>query len=124
MNWECSPGVKVVSHGTTGKRAAKKSAPASFSLELAAGLLRIIVEEIMKPLTGFVKKCCIIAENAKYPALELYLTYVNWCLNAGAPVHDQFSFLEMIEKHGFKYSQKKNGTWFRGISVLPPYRVE
>ena len=40
----------------------------------------------MKPLTGFVKKCCIIAENAKYPALELYLTYVNWCLNAGAPV--------------------------------------
>src|SRR4051812_48865001 len=30
--------------------------------------------EIMKPLTGFVKKCCLIAENAKYPALELYLT--------------------------------------------------
>jgi hypothetical protein len=78
----------------------------------------------MKPLTGFVKKCCIIAENAKYPALELYLTYVNWCLNAGAPVHDQFSFLEMIEQQGFQYSQKKNGSWFRGISVLPPYRVE
>ena len=45
-------------------------------------------------------------------------------LNAGAEVHDQFSFLEMIESHGFKYSQKKGGCWFRGISVLPPYRVE
>ena len=81
----------------------------------------------MKPLTGFVKKCCIIAENARYPALELYLTYVNWCLNAGAPVHDQFSFLEMIEKQGFRYSQKsqkRGGPWFKGISVLPPYRVE
>jgi phage/plasmid-associated DNA primase len=78
----------------------------------------------MKPLTGFVKKCCLIADNAKYPALELYLTYVNWCLNASAPVVDQFTFLEMIEKHGFKYSKKKGGPWFRGISVLPNYRVE
>jgi hypothetical protein len=78
----------------------------------------------VKPLQGFVKKCCIIAKNARYPALELYLTYVNWCLNAGATVHDQFSFLEMLEAHGFKYGQRKGGCWFKGISVLPPYRVE
>lgn len=79
---------------------------------------------VTKPLKGFVKKCCLIAENARYPALELYLTYVNWCLNAGAPVHDQFSFLEMLEAHGFQHSQQGKGTWFEGISVLPPYRVE
>jgi hypothetical protein len=78
----------------------------------------------VKPLRGFVKKCCLIAKNARYPALELYLTYVNWCLNHGADVHDQFSFLEMLEEHGFKYSQKKSGCWFRGISVLPPYRID
>ncbi|MCI0640563.1 MAG: hypothetical protein L0Y72_06470 [Gemmataceae bacterium] len=77
-----------------------------------------------KPLTGFVKKCCLVAKNARYPALELYLTYVNWCLNYAAPVHDQFSFLEMLEKQGFEYSQKKGGSYIRGISVLPPYRVE
>lgn len=77
----------------------------------------------LKPLTRFVKKCCLVANNARYPALELYLTYVNWCLNAGAPVHDQFTFLEMLEKHGFTYRHKKNGCWFKGISVLPPYRV-
>ena len=53
---------------------------------------------ITKPLKGFVKKCCLVAENARYPALELYLTYVNWCLNAGAAVHDQFTFLEMLER--------------------------
>lgn len=74
-------------------------------------------------LTRFVKKCCLVANNARYPALELYLTYVNWCLNAGAPVHDQFTFLEMLEEHGFKYRHKENGCWFKGISVLPPYRV-
>jgi len=79
---------------------------------------------VTKPLKGFVKKCCLIAENARYPALELYLTYVNWCLNAGAPVHDQFTFLEMLESHGFSYAQCGKGTWFKGISVLPPYRVE
>ena len=57
----------------------------------------------MKPLTRFVKRCCLIASNARYPALELYLTYVNWCINHGAAVHDQFTFLEMLEDHGFKY---------------------
>lgn len=78
----------------------------------------------VKPLTGFVKKCCLIAKNARYPALELYLTYVNWCLNSGTDVYDQFSFLDMLEEHGFKYSQKRGGCWFRGIAVLPPYRIE
>jgi hypothetical protein len=78
----------------------------------------------LKPLSRFVKKCCLVANNARYPALELYLTYVNWCVNAGAPVHDQFTFLEMLESQGFHYRQRKNGCWFKGISVLPPYRVE
>ena len=78
---------------------------------------------VTKPLKGFVKKCCLIAENARYPALELYLTYVNWCLNAGAAVHDQFTFLEMLQAHGFQYSQEFDGTWFQGVTVLPPYRI-
>jgi hypothetical protein len=73
--------------------------------------------------SSFVKKCCLVARNARYPAIELYLTYVNWCLNTGAPVVDQFAFLEMLEKRGFPYKQRKNGTWFKGISVLPPYRI-
>jgi len=79
----------------------------------------------MKPLNRFVNKCCLIAENAQYPALELYLTYVNWCINRGEGVHDQFAFLDMLEEHGFSYTQrKKGGCWFKGIAVLPPYRVE
>ena len=83
----------------------------------------------MKPLKKqslkpFVKKCCLIAPNAKYPALELYLTYVNWCINVGAGIHDQFSFLEMIEAHGFVYHQRKGSSYFEGITVMPNYRVE
>lgn len=77
-----------------------------------------------KPLAGFVKRCCLVASNANYPALELYLTYVNWCLNYGAPVVDQFTFLDMLEEAGFRYKHRKNGPWFKGITVLPPYRVE
>ena len=77
-----------------------------------------------KPLTRFVKRCCLVASNVRYPALELYLTYVNWCLNVGAAVHDQFSFLEMLEDCGFPYDKTDAGTWFEGISVLPPYRIE
>lgn len=83
----------------------------------------------MKPLKKqslkpFVKKCCLIAPNAKYPALELYLTYVNWCLNYGKTVHDQFTFLDMLEEQGFPYSTRSSGTWFNGITVLPPYRID
>lgn len=78
----------------------------------------------MKTLTGFVDTCCLIATNARYSALELYLTYVNWCLNRGAPVHDQFSFMEEMEEEGYVYHQKKGGSYFVGISVLLPYRVE
>ena len=77
-----------------------------------------------KPLTGFVKRCCLVAKNARYPAIELYLTYVNWCLNVGAAVHDQFSFLEMLEEHGFSYHHKTGSCYFDGICVLPNYRVE
>lgn len=76
-----------------------------------------------KTLNRFVKKCCLVASNAKYPATELYLTYVNWCLNAGVTVHDQFTFLESLEQQGFGYEQKPGRAVFEGISVLPPYRV-
>jgi hypothetical protein len=83
----------------------------------------------MKPLKRqslrpFVKKCCLIAPNAKYPALELYLAYVNWCLNYGKTVHDQFTFLEMLEQQGFPYKTRSSGTWFSGITVLPHYRID
>lgn len=78
----------------------------------------------MKTLTSFVDDCCIVASNARYPALELYLTYVNWCLNRGCAVHDQFSFLEEMEGQGFQYFQKKRASFFEGITVLPDYRVE
>ena len=77
-----------------------------------------------KTLHRFVKKCCLVAENARYPALELYLAYVNWCINRGVAVHDQFTFLDRLEHQGFGYRQKQGSCWFNGISVLPPYRPE
>jgi hypothetical protein len=78
----------------------------------------------MKPITGFVDECCLIAPNARYPAVDLYLTYVRWCLNSGAPVQDQFTFLEVLECYGLKYRERRNRSWFRGVAVLPEYRME
>ena len=78
----------------------------------------------MKPITGFVEECCLIARNARYPAIQLYLTYVRWCLESGTPVQDQFTFLEVLESYGFKYRERKNHSWFRGVAVRPEYRME
>ena len=82
----------------------------------------------MKPLKKqslkpFVKKCCLIAQNAKWPAIDLYLTYVHWCLENGVPVQDQFTFLDLLECYGLKYRERKKKAWFKGISVLPSYRI-
>ena len=77
----------------------------------------------MKPISGFVDECCLIARNARYPAVELYLTYVRWCLQSGVPVQDQFTFLEVLECYGLRYRERKNNSWIKGISVLPEYRI-
>ena len=55
----------------------------------------------VKMLRGFVKSCCLVADNARYPALDLYLTYVNWCINRRVTVYDQFYFLDMLQEQGF-----------------------
>lgn len=78
----------------------------------------------MKPISGFLEKCCLLAPNARYPAVEVYLTYVQWCLQSGQPVQDQFTFLDMLGCYGLKYREKKDRSWLKGISVLPEYRVE
>lgn len=78
----------------------------------------------MRPIDGFVDECCLIAPNARYPAVALYLTYVRWCLANGVPVQDQFTFLQFLKSYGLKYRERKERSWFKGISVLPEFRVE
>ena len=77
----------------------------------------------VKLFKGFVKSCCLVASNARYPAADLYLTYVNWCINRRVTVYDQFAFLEMLESHGFVYNACPGKSYFEGIAVLPHYRV-
>ncbi len=78
----------------------------------------------MKPISGFVDECCLLARNARYPAVDLYLTYVRWCLRSGIPVQDQFTFVEALESFGLKYRERRNTSWIRGVSVLPEYRCQ
>ena len=66
----------------------------------------------MKPISGFVEQCCLLARNARVLAGELYLAYVQWCLNSGVPVQDQFTFLDMIECYGLKFRERRSGSWF------------
>jgi hypothetical protein len=77
----------------------------------------------MQPISGFVDQCCLLARNARVCAIDLYLAYVLWCLDAGVPVQDQFTFVDMIECYGLKLRHRKQQMWFRGITVLPTYRV-
>jgi hypothetical protein len=77
----------------------------------------------MKPISGFLDECCLVARNARCPAVDLYLTYVHWCLEHGVPVQDQYTFLDLLECYGFKYRERKNRSWFKGLAVLPAYRV-
>jgi len=79
--------------------------------------------KIAKTLKGFVKSCCLVASNARYPALDLYLTYVNWCINRRVTVYDQFYFLDMLQEQGFAYNALPGKSYFEGITVLPVYRV-
>ena len=76
----------------------------------------------MKPLLQFVDECCLLARNARYPAVDLYLIYVYWCLEEGVPVQDQFTFVDLLECAGVKYRGRRRGGYFRGIAVLPAYR--
>jgi hypothetical protein len=77
----------------------------------------------MQPISGFVDQCCLFARNARICAIDLYLAYVLWCLDEGVPVQDQFTFVDMIECYGIKLRQRKDRMWFRGITVLPAFRV-
>ena len=78
----------------------------------------------MKPISGFVEECCLIARNARFPAVDLYLVYVHWCLQNGIPVQDQFTFLDVLECYGLKYRERKNKSWLKGIAVRPEYRMD
>jgi hypothetical protein len=45
-------------------------------------------------------------------------------LQSAIPVQDQFTFLEVLECYGLKYRERKNHSWFNGVSVRPEYRLE
>jgi hypothetical protein len=79
---------------------------------------------MLKPISRFVDECCLLARNARYPALDLYLVFVHWCLQNAVPVQDQFTFLEVLDCYGLKYREKRQRAWFKGIAVLPEYRMD
>jgi hypothetical protein len=40
------------------------------------------------PINLFMEECRLVARNARYAAVDLYLTYVRWALYKGVPVQD------------------------------------
>jgi hypothetical protein len=78
----------------------------------------------MQPISGFVDQCCLLARNARIAVIDLYLSYVLWCLEQGVPVQDQFTFLDLLGCYGLKLRHRKENMWFRGITVLPAFRVK
>ena len=79
---------------------------------------------MLKTIDLFLGECCLVARNARYAAVDLYLAYVRWALYNGVPVQDQFSFIDRLKRRGLKYQQQKDQSWFRGVAVRPPYRAD
>ncbi len=79
-------------------------------------------ESPVTAVSRFVDECCLLARNARYPAVSLYLAYVLWSLGAGLPVQDQYTFVELLQGHGLKY--RRRDCSFRGIAVLPRHRCD
>ena len=79
---------------------------------------------MLMPINLFVEECCLVARNARYAAVDLYLAYVRWALYNGVPVQDQFTFIDVLKRHGLKYRQRKDESWFRGVAVMPQYRAD
>jgi hypothetical protein len=79
---------------------------------------------VLKTIDLFLGECCLVARNARYAAVNLYLTYVRWALYNGLPVQDQFTFIDRLKRRGLKYRQQKDQSWFQGVAVLPGYRTE
>jgi hypothetical protein len=77
---------------------------------------------VLKTIDLFVGECCLVASNARCPAVGLYLTYVRWALSNGVPVQDQFTFIDRLKHRGLKYRQRTDESWFQGVAVLPQYR--
>jgi len=61
-------------------------------------------------ITWLVDECCLVARNACYPALDLYLTSVYWCLAHDIPVLRRVKFVKVLERCGSKYRGRKGGT--------------
>lgn len=78
----------------------------------------------MAAICQFMQECCLVAPNAQFPGLDLYLTYVYWCLQNEVPVQDQFTFADQLEGHGLQYRETEDSCYFRGIAVLPQYRID
>jgi len=79
---------------------------------------------MLMPINLFVEECCLVARNARYAAVDLYLTYVRWALYNGVPVQDQFTFIAVLKRHGLKYRERQDESWFRGVDVRPQYRAD
>src|SRR5439155_1332156 len=89
--------------GTGGTNRPRGRCPAGFRFESAMRYNYNGQSEValaVQPISGFVDQCCLLARNARTPAVEVYLAYVVWCLDAGVPVQDQFTFLDMLECYG------------------------
>ena len=39
-------------------------------------------------------------------------------------MQDQFTFADMLECCGLKYREGKKRAWFKGVVVLPTYRID
>jgi putative DNA primase/helicase len=74
----------------------------------------------MDVLAAFMADCCVVHENARAKASELYQTYVQWCEDNGEQAENQRSFGMRLSERGFERYRggREGGHLWRGIGLL------
>lgn len=68
-------------------------------------------------LAGFFEDCCILGNNLKCKATQLYETYKSWCERTGERTLTQRAFGEAMTTRGFE-RRASNGSWYVGIGIV------
>jgi putative DNA primase/helicase len=71
----------------------------------------------MDVLAGFLSDCCVVRDDAKASAKDLYRAYGEWCETNGEKAENQRRFGERLTERGFERYKVKGVSWWRGIRL-------
>jgi P4 family phage/plasmid primase-like protien len=71
-------------------------------------------------LMHFIAARCVLGEDAKCQARDLYVNYKNWAMDAGEWfTMNERQFSQALSERGFKYTSPQGTKWWKGLQLKP-----